>query len=56
MNEYKAQFKGGGTAGFPAKDLKEAHKIALDWADGRMYKIFRKTTSVKGWLYVGGGK
>ena len=55
MNDYKIKFKGGG-AGFQAECLKDAHKIAQEYAEEKRYKMYQKTVTVKGWLYVGAGK
>ena len=43
MVEYKITFVEG-EAGFSAKNKKEAHKIAREYAEGRNYRLYYKAT------------
>ena len=52
QKDYKITFKNG-AAGFPADSLAEAHETAGEYAEGKWYILYERTSVVQGWLRVG---
>ena len=58
MKSYKIKFDDASEAGFPAKDLEEAHSIAVDYAEESYYKLYLKELDGRSpagyfWRFVG---